>query len=468
MLRAGLLAAVVMLAIPAAASAVGIALNRTPAPPQAIQRGVGTEQVEFAVTYETVADRVVTSVLDPTGLVAQQQAQSVAGQPSPVNGTRAFSPAVGAPVGRYKATVDFYSAPGPSIESSALVVFDVADSLGTLQLVKFEDLNGDGTRQAGEPGVPGWVFRLTNPQGNPSVAVTQADGTVTIPSVPAGTWQVAEVVDPMWVAITPATGTVTVPAGGTGSFTAGNARPAPISGVVYIDTDGDGIRDAGEVGRPGVRLDLGGTRPGGITVPAQTVLSGSDGSYVFPGLLPGTYTVGMQVPGGLTATTPRTIGGIKILSGQGSPNNNFGLNSGGASIAGVPRPDIRINKVGPATARRGSTFTYTIAVRNRSKFTAHNVVVTDLLPESLTLVSIPKERGKTVDIRNGVITWTIGAMAPGALRVLRVPVRVSPTATGTIRNTATVTADGLPPKRDSTTTRVLGPKPVARAGGVTG
>jgi uncharacterized repeat protein (TIGR01451 family) len=316
--------------------------------------------------------------------------------------------------------------------------------------------------------VPGWVFRLTNPQGNPSVAVTQSDGTVTILSVPAGDWQVAEVVDPMWAAITPPTGTVTVPTGGIGTFTAGNARPAPISGVVYIDADSDGIRDAGEVGRPGVRLDLGGTRPGGVAVPAQTVLSGSDGSYVFPGLLPGTYTVGMRVPGGLTATTPRTIGGIGIVSGQGSPNNNFGLVGPGANISGSPRPDIGINKAGPATARRGSTFTYTIAVRNRSSFTAHRVVVTDLLPVSLTLVSIPKERGKRADIRNGVITWTIGDMAPGALRTLRVPVRVSPTATGTIRNTATVTADGLPPKRDTVTTRVLGPKPVARAGGVTG
>ena len=58
------------------------------------------------------------------------------------------------------------------------------------------------------------------------------DGTVTIPSVPAGVWQVAEVIDPMWAAITPATGTVTVPTGGTGTFTAGNVRPAPISGVV--------------------------------------------------------------------------------------------------------------------------------------------------------------------------------------------------------------------------------------------
>jgi uncharacterized repeat protein (TIGR01451 family) len=463
-LRTGLLALLVMLAIPAVASAVGISLNRAPAPPQAIQRGAGVEQIDFAVTYETVADRVITTITDPTGIIAQQLGQSVAGQPSPASGSRQFAPAIGAPVGRYRAAVDFYSNPGPTIEASALVVFDVADSLGTLQLVKFEDVNGNGAREAGEPGVPGWVFDLVNPQGNPSVAVTQADGTITIPSVPAGVWQVAERVDPMWVAITPTSGTVTVPAGGTGTFTAGNVRPAPISGVVYIDTNRNGIRDAGEVGRAGVRLDLGGTRPGGITVTTRTVVSGSNGAYVFPDVLPGTYTVGMAVPGGLTATTPRTIGGIGITSGQGSPNNNFGLIGPGARLAGGPRPDIRINKAGPATARRGSTFTYTIAVRNRSSFTARNVEVTDLLPVSLTLVRVPS--GAT--IRNGVITWRIGDMAPNALRVLRVPVRVSPTATGTIRNTATVTADGLPPRRDSATTRVLGPVPVARTGGVTG
>jgi uncharacterized repeat protein (TIGR01451 family) len=469
MLRAGLLAALLLLAIPAVASAVGISLNRSLAPPQAIQRGVGTEHADFNVTFETVADRVVSAFVDPNGVTVLPETLLIPpNQQGSVTGTRDFAPPAGAPIGRYKATVDFYSSPGSSIEAQALVVFDVADSLGTLQLVKFEDVNGDGVRQAGEPGVPGWVFRLTNPQGNPSVAVTGSDGTVTITSVPAGVWQVAELVDPMWVAITPATGTVTVPSptGGTGVFTAGNARPAPISGVVYTDTDSDGIRDAGEVGRPGVRLDLVGTRPGGIAVPAQTVLSGSDGSYVFPGLLPGTYTVGMRVPGGLTATTPRTIGGIGITSGQGSPNNNFGLVGPGANISGSPRPDIRINKVGPATARRGSTFTYTIAVRNRSNFTAHNVVVTDLLPVSLTLLHDMTSR--TVRLVNGVITWKIGDMRPGALRVLHVPVRVSRTATGTIRNTATVTADGLPPKRDSTTTRVPGPKPVLRAGGVTG
>ena len=155
------------------------------------------------------------------------------------------------------------------------------------------------------PASPAGRSASPNPQGNGSVASTGADGTITIPNVPAGVWNVTEVVDPMWADITPVSGQVTVPANGTGTFTAGNVRPAPISGVVFIDTNRNGIRDAGEVGRSGVRLDLTGTRPGGITVTARNVLSGSDGTYSFSDLLPGRYTVSVAVPGGLTATTAR-------------------------------------------------------------------------------------------------------------------------------------------------------------------
>jgi large repetitive protein len=342
-------------------------------------------------------------------------------------------------------------------------VFDVADQLGTLQLVKWEDTNGNGTRDPGEAGVPNWQFRLVNPQGNPSAAVTGADGTVTIPNVPAGTWTVTEVVDPDWAAITPITGTVAVPANGTGVFQAGNVRPAPVSGVVYIDTNRNGIHDAGEIGRAGVRLDLTGTRPGGIAV-TRTVVSGADGSYAFAGLLPGTYAVSVAVPGGLTATSPRTISGIGVTSGTGSPNNNFGLNAPNGTIAGGPAPDVTIDKNGPASARAGSVFSYSITVRNRSRFTARDVEVTDLVPIQLTLVRVPS--GAT--IRNGVVTWSLGDLAAGRSRTLTMQVRVNPNVTGRITNTATVTAEGMPPKRSTAVTRVSGPAPVARTGGVTG
>ena len=47
-------------------------------------------------------------------------------------------------------------------------------------------------------------------------------------------------------------------------------------------------------------------------------------------------------------------------------------------------------------------------------------------------------------------------------------VRVNANVTGDIVNTATVTADNLPPRRDTARTEVVGPRPVARTGGVTG
>jgi uncharacterized repeat protein (TIGR01451 family) len=460
----GLLALVVALAIPAVAAAVGISLNRSPAPPQAIQRGAGIENIDFSITYQTVADSWATRFADPSGATVGGRTVSAAGQPSPINGVDSYNPPVNAAVGRYRASVDFFAVPGV-LESSALVVFDVADQLGTLQVVKFEDVNGNGSRDAGEPGVPGWTFRLTNPQNNGSVVVTGADGTATITSVPAGLWTITEVVDPLWSAITPVSGQVTVPAGGVGVFTAANVRPAPITGTVFIDTNRNGRLDAGEVGRSGVRLVLTGTRPGGITITQRETTSGADGTYSFPDLLPGSYTVSVAVPGGLTPTSPRQITGIPIRSGIGSPNNNFGLISGtGAQTQGGPTPNIGITKTAPANARAGSVFEYRITVRNRSSFAATNVEVTDLVPAQLTLVRIPDGAA----IRNGVVTWRVGTLAAGASRTLTMDVRVNANVTGDIVNTATVTADNLPPRRDTARTEVVGPRPVARTGGVTG
>ncbi|HTI32994.1 MAG TPA: SdrD B-like domain-containing protein [Miltoncostaea sp.] len=460
----GLLALLIALAIPTMAAAVGISLNRSPAPPQAVQRGAGTENVDFSITYQTVADSWALRFADPSGGIVQQQTVSAAGQPSPINQVGAYAPPVNAAVGRYRASVDFFSTPG-TLEASALVVFDVADQLGTLQIVKFEDVNGNGSRDPGEPGVPGWTFRLTNPQGNASVVVTGADGTITIPSVPAGVWTVAEVIDPLWAPITPVSAQVTVPPNGVGQFVAGNVRPAPITGTVFIDTNRNGRLDAGEVGRAGVKLTLTGTRPGGITVTTRETTSGANGEYNFPDLLPGNYSVSVAVPGGLTATSPRQITGIPIRSGIGSPNNNFGLISGtGGQTQGGPTPDIGITKTAPANARAGSTFEYKITVKNRSNFAATNVEVTDLVPVQLTLVRMPA--GAT--IRNGVVTWNVGTLAAGASKTLTMDVRVNANVTGTITNTATVTADNLPPRRDTAKTDVVGPRPVARTGGVTG
>lgn len=461
MLVAVVLALAAMFAAASGALGAGIQFDRSISPPQAVVPGSGTQVFTFNITFTSTANRYEFTVFDPNGTqVSATEVVSTPGAQSPIAGTRTWTPPAGTPAGRYQAEVRFFSSTG--FEAQARVTFDVAAQLGSLRLVKFEDLNGNGSRDGGEPGVPNWTFNLTNPQGNPSDARTGTDGTVTIDNVPAGTWRADEVIQNGWVPVTPPGGTVVVPAGGTGTFTAGNARPAPLSGTVWLDTNSNGRIDAGENGRAGVTLTLTGTTGLGTRV-SETTVSTGDGSYVFPELMPGTYSVRMTTPGGFTATTAIVRNGRMITSNVGNPNNNFGLIAGSGVV--TQTPDVTIDKRGPATALRGQVFTYTIVVRNNSTFAARNVEVTDLVPANLTLVAIPA--GAT--IRNGVVTWSLGTLQPGASRTLRMRVRVNPTTNATrLVNTATVTATGLPPKRDTVTTRLRNPPPTRRIGGVTG
>lgn len=469
----GALAAFALMLLPSGALGAGITLERTPAPPQAILQS-GTQQLSYAVTFGTAPMKLTLSIFDPLGNLLGPASLPLP-TTSPATGSTTFVPnnfsLVGnAPVGRYRAQIDFFSSPAPDAkpEQQAIVAFDVADSLGTLRIVKCEDLNGNGVCDPGEPGLPGWRFTLVNPQGNGAVVVTGPDGSVTITNVPAGAWTVTEVMEPGWMAITPVTGSVTVPANGVGAYAAANARPAPLCGTVFIDANRNGLFDPGEARVPGATLSLAG--PNGAA--AQRTSDGN-GDYCFAQLPPGTYAVSVTVPSGYENTTPVTRSDIVLRSGIGSYHNDFGLATPRPATPPppvvttgrpAPSPTVGITKRAPATAVRNGVFDYTITVRNRSAFVARDVVVSDLVPAHLTLVAIP--RGAT--IRNGVVTWSLGDLPATATRTLTMRVRVNGQFTGVLKNTATVTAAGMTPRRATARTRVVGPPPVVRTGGVTG
>lgn len=451
----------------------GITLGRDPSPPKAVQLGGGEETIDFAISFTSKPTRYVLRVRDqagvPTTLLDQPLGDTT---PSPFTGKTSFKPPANAPAGRYRAELEFYSdASGPfSPEATASAIFDVAPNLGALTLVKFEDMNGNGIREAGEPGVPGWRFDLQNPQGNASSATTGPDGTISFTGVPAGTWTVTEASQVGWVAITPVTATVNVPANGSATFAAGNVRPAPLSGTIFIDVNRNGTRDTGEATQGGVAISLTGADGLGRAVTAQTTSAPSSGFYEFPGLLPGRYTVTAIVPAGFTATTATTLPNIGITSAVPSPNHDVGIVPGTSIVArGTPtatgRPGLSITKRGPPGARRSQVVTYTMVVRNTTGEAVRNVVLTDPVPARMTLVGVP--RGASVV--NGAVTWSLGTMAPGATRTVTMRVRLGSNAPlGSYVNTATVVATGLPSQRARTTLIVTGPRRIPRTGAVTG
>lgn len=82
-------------------------------------------------------------------------------------------------------------------------------------------------------------------------------------------------------------------------------QPAALGNLVWNDLDSNGQQDPGENGVAGVIVEL---RDGSGTL-IITTTTAADGTYLFPNLPPGTYSVGFtNIPPGSSFTTPNTGG----------------------------------------------------------------------------------------------------------------------------------------------------------------
>jgi hypothetical protein len=115
----------------------------------------------------------------------------------------------------------------------------------------------------------------------------------------------------------------------------GEVKPGQISGFVYEDVKGSGVMDAGDPGISTVNLTLTGVDEFGNSV-FQTATTGSDGSYQFTNLTPGTYSVIASQPAGYlpghdnvgsaggTLQPPTSIAQIPVADAGNDINYNFG------------------------------------------------------------------------------------------------------------------------------------------------
>ncbi|MEM8550891.1 MAG: SdrD B-like domain-containing protein, partial [Pseudomonadota bacterium] len=203
----------------------------------------------------------------------------------------------------------------------------------------FEDLDGDGVQDQGEPGIEGVTVNLLQNGQVVQTVLTDANGGYTFTGLPAGNYQV-EFEQPTGFEGSPAnagndddvdsdgiaangftTPTFTLPQGGNiTNIDQGFFKPATIGDFVFADTDGDGVQDNGEAGVGGVVVNLldGNGQPvlDDNNNPVTTVTA-SDGSYSF-NVDPGTYQVEFENPDG-TSFSPADQGGDDAADSDADP-----------------------------------------------------------------------------------------------------------------------------------------------------
>jgi hypothetical protein len=272
---------------------------------------------------------------------------------------------------------------------------------------KFHDLNGNGQRDRGEPGLSNWIMWADYDNdgvrdGGEPYAYTDARGRYVINDIrpPGGTYWIREMLPTAAARRRAAAADVvcsfpnTTTPGGTGSAPGGQF-PCAWGPITSATTSWAQSRNFGnfESVRLTVRKELFPDNDLGrfdLLVNGRVVIpsAGDGASRTLTGLRPGTYTVSEVAapgtnPANYTSTPDCQIGTGRTRRGAGL-SQTIRLNSGEAATCTFRnvlhgRPGIAIVKSGPATATAGDTLHYTLEVTNPGNlpFPAASVVVRD-------------------------------------------------------------------------------------------
>jgi hypothetical protein len=198
----------------------------------------------------------------------------------------------------------------------------------------FADTNANGNRESDEKGLTGVkVYIDANKSGavdaGEASVVTDAAGNFKFANLAAGTYRIREVLPSGYAITAPLAGyfDVAVKAGqaASGFIFADAPATASISGRVFNDANGNGLRDGGEMGLGLWQVFIDYNNDGKIDGKDVAVATDINGNWSFKGLIAGTYAVRVVAVAGNAATKPTGgVMGIKLAAGQASGGNVFG------------------------------------------------------------------------------------------------------------------------------------------------
>lgn len=188
--------------------------------------------------------------------------------------------------------------------------------------VVYEDKNGNGTQDPGEPGLEGWEVKIT---GNLNLTrLTDANGAYSFNDLENGTFTLSQTTQSGWACITPGSGaSYTVTLSGSESVVRnfGNFKPTTVSGIAWVDLNHNAVKDPGEVGKDGVVITL----TDGVTPRTATTAGG--GLFTFANVFGGSFTLSAAAPPDMYQTYPATTHTFEVVSGTPPIVRDFGLNS---------------------------------------------------------------------------------------------------------------------------------------------
>ncbi len=272
------------------------------------------------------------------------------------------------------------------------------------------DADGDGVQDFGESGIANVEVTLKDVWGTPlGTLYTDVGGRYLFPTVAPGDGYYVEVTGGLPAGVSQSYPNPAVYGGNRSvpfnlargdSYTSADLGYRPATGTVlfgdqvWVDANGNGLRDAGEVAYAGATVSLlldangNGVLDAGETTPIQTTTSGVDGHYLLTasGLTGGEdYFVAVQTPGGYALTTPGTYYFPNVVAGTAYVTADFGftgstvttyaisdrvwfdLNGNGlwdsgseSGIAGVSVDllDASLNVIGTAVSAADGTFSF--------------------------------------------------------------------------------------------------------------
>jgi len=202
---------------------------------------------------------------------------------------------------------------------------DPTVKLGTICGVKYNDLNGNGKQDSGEPGIPNWTIELNGAMK--LTVTTDARGNFCFTNLIHGSYIVSEKYKDGWTQTSPSSGYFSVELSedkNPDDLSFGNRKDetvklGSICGMKFNDKDGNGRKDPGESGIPNWQINIGGPVD-------RSIKTDKNGEFCFADLPPGKYIIKEELQTNWVQTSPASPGfySITLSSGEQKTNIIFG------------------------------------------------------------------------------------------------------------------------------------------------